>query len=266
VALQRWGLTTIYIGPIGDDPGGVAQCESLRSEGVNIDACHLCPGVPSQCSFISVDAGAGERTIQWYRDDRLALRADQLDEARVAGARAVLLDGEDVDIAVATARCARDAGALVVLDVDEPDAGTRRLLPLADIAIVPAGFAERFARAADLADALGAICDGGPKVAVATLGDRGAVARCDGRVFRQDAFAVRPVDTTSAGDVFHAAFLYATLAGSDMDETLRFAAAAAALACTVLGGRASIPSLDAVRALMSSGEPRGASADAGKGD
>lgn len=253
VALQRWGLSTAYIGPIGDDRGGVAQCESLRAEGVNIDGCRLVPGVPSQFSCITVAAATGERTIQWYREDRLSLSADQVDLSSIPGARAVLLDGADLEAAVAAAGCARAVGATVMLDVDEPEAGTRRLLAQSDIAIVPAAFAARFAPTDDLAGALRAICECGPSVSVATMGEGGAVAWRDGRVYRQAAFPVRAVDTTSAGDVFHAGFLYATLAGDDMNETLRFAAAAAALACTVLGGRASVPSLDAVLALTSYG-------------
>jgi sugar/nucleoside kinase (ribokinase family) len=63
------------------------------------------------------------------------------------------------------------------------------------------------------------------------------------------ALRVNVVDTTSAGDLFHAGCLYGLLQGWSAERSLRFAAAAAALACGVLGGRTSVPRLDAVRVL-----------------
>ena len=46
------------------------------------------------------------------------------------------------------------------------------------------------------------------------------------------AFAVHSVATLAAGDVFHGAFALALVEGQDEAESLRFAAAAAALKCT----------------------------------
>ena len=250
VALRRWGLSAAYIGPLGDDEGGRAQLESLRNEGVDTDGCRLCPGVPSQCSFIAIDERSGERTIHWYRDDRLRISAEQVDASRIAGARAVLLDGEDLALALAVAHIARGAGAIVMLDLDSAGPQTRRLLELTDIAVVPDGFLQSFAPASERTAALRAILDCGPTIAAVTLGADGVIAYRDDRLYRQAAFSVRAVDTTSAGDVFHAAFLYARLNDDDMDETLRFAAAAASLACATMGGRGSIPDLAAIRARM----------------
>lgn len=252
VALQRWGLGTAYAGPIGDDDAGRRQLASLRAEGVRVDGCVHRAGVGSHLSFITVDARSGERTILWYRDDRLALRPGELDAGAAGRARALLLDGDDVEVAIELATAARRAGALVMLDVDRVEARTRQLLAVADLAVVPAEFARQFAGTADPSAALRAIGECGPSLAAVTLGAGGAVARHSGSEIRQEAFAVEAVDTTSAGDVFHAAFLYDFLDGREVRRALRFAAAAAALAATRLGGRASIPALDEVRGLLGS--------------
>ena len=61
--------------------------------------------------------------------------------------------------------------------------------------------------------------------------------------------AVAAVDTTGAGDLFHAGFISAMLAGLELDAALRLANAAAALQCTRLGGRHAIPTIAAARAL-----------------
>ncbi len=247
VALQRWGLLTAYIGAIGDDDGGLRQLASLHDEGVAVDGCVTRVGVPSQRSFITVDASNGERTIQWYRDGRLRLRAADIDLVVPARARALLVDGSDSEVSIEVARAARRGGAQVVLDADEPGADAHELLAVTDIAIVPAEFALDFAGTSDLAAALRRMCESGPTTAVATLGEDGAIALANGIEHRQAAFPVDAVDSTSAGDVFHAGFLYCSLRGDDTGGALRFAAAAAALTVARLGGRASIPTLDAVR-------------------
>jgi sulfofructose kinase len=56
------------------------------------------------------------------------------------------------------------------------------------------------------------------------------------------------VDTTGAGDIFHAGFLYALLGRLPFREILAFANTAAGLSCRGLGGRAAIPTIGEIRA------------------
>ena len=251
-ALQGWGARTRFIGPIGDDPGGRRQLDSLREVGVSVSGCPECPGVPSQRSFIAIDRDSGERTIHWYRDERLRLTLDRVDPSEAAAARYLLLDGEDLEVAIELATVAGKAGNTVVLDVDEPRSGIDRLLRVSDVAIVPAGFVESFTAKRDPVEGLRTLCDRGPRVAIATLGRSGAVGWSDGRAFRQPAFPVETVDTTSAGDLFHAGFIFRAMDGAGLEDCLRFAAAAAARSAAAMGGRRSIPPLSAVRALLES--------------
>ena len=55
------------------------------------------------------------------------------------------------------------------------------------------------------------------------------------------AFDVKPVDTTGAGDIFHAAFAYALLRGEQLPQILEFSCAAAGLACMGPGRAAASP-------------------------
>ncbi|MFN8640397.1 MAG: PfkB family carbohydrate kinase [Candidatus Binatia bacterium] len=98
----------------------------------------------------------------------------------------------------------------------------------------------------------------GPRLTVATLGPGGALACSGGRVRHVPAVRVPVVDTTSAGDCFHAGALYGLLRGWDDARALRFAAAAAALACTRLGGRTSVPALAEVETLSARSAAGGA--------
>jgi sulfofructose kinase len=249
VALQRWGLRTAYVGPFGDDPGGHAQRLALAAEGIDLSACRERCGIASQTSIVLVDAVTGARTVLWTRPEALALRADELDGAVLAAGRALLLDADGIDTAIVAATSARRAGALVVLDVDEPRPRTDALLALTDVVIASERFARQHAGRDDLRTALRAVAARGPAVAVATLGAGGALACLDGKTIFVPAFRLPVVDTTSAGDLFHAGCLYGLLQGWATEDALRFASAAAALACGTLGGRTSVPALGAVLAL-----------------
>jgi sulfofructose kinase len=250
VALQRWGLRTAYVGPFGDDGGGAAQRAALAGEGIDLNACHTRAGVGSQTSFILVDDVSGERSVLWTRPDGLALRAGELDRETLSAGRALLLDGDDIATAILAAAWARDAGALVMLDVDEPGARTDELLALTDVAIVSERFPQRHTGAVDLRTALRRMAARGPALAAVTLGAGGVLACAGARLLYLPAVRVSVVDTTSAGDLFHAGCLYGLLQRWSMEESLRFAAAAAALACRVLGGRTSVPALADVHELF----------------
>lgn len=250
VALQRWGLRTAYVGPFGDDEGGRGQRAALAAEGIDLNACRTRSGVGSHTSVILVDAVSGERSVLWARPDGLALRADELDRATLAAGRALLLDADDSATAIVAASWARAAGALVMVDVDEPGPRTDELLALTDVAIVSDGFPQRYTATADLRTALQRMAARGPWLVAATLGAGGALACADGRTFHVSALRVPVVDTTSAGDLFHAGCLYGLLQEWPVERSLRFASAAAALACTVRGGRTSVPALADVLDLL----------------
>jgi len=63
---------------------------------------------------------------------------------------------------------------------------------------------------------------------------------------------IEALDTTGAGDIFHAGFLYALLEGLPFREILAFANAAAGLSCRGMGGRSAIPTIGEVRAASAS--------------
>jgi sulfofructose kinase len=246
VALQRWGLSTAYVGPFGDDEGGELQRASLVAEGVDIGGCSVRAGIPSQLSTILVDRVTGARTVLWDRPQSLGLPLEQLDRALLTSGRALLMDADDIETAVAVAGWAKQAATLVVLDVDEPGARSAELLAASDVVIVCDRFVRKLTGDSVLRRALSRIAKMGPSLVVATLGAGGALACERGEFHWVDAMPVAAVDSTSAGDLFHAGCLYGLLQGWLVTRSLRIAAVAAALECTTLGGRAAIPTLQSV--------------------
>ncbi|MBI1847323.1 MAG: bifunctional hydroxymethylpyrimidine kinase/phosphomethylpyrimidine kinase, partial [Candidatus Rokubacteria bacterium] len=81
----------------------------------------------------------------------------------------------------------------------------------------------------------------GVATVIVTRGGDGVVAcGADGRL-ACDAYRVEVVDTTAAGDAFNGALAVALAERSPLADALRFAGAAAALACTRRGAQPSLP-------------------------
>jgi sulfofructose kinase len=253
VACQRWGLHSRYVGKIGDDSAGRLQREELAREGVEAHLIEVAD-CASQAAFIIVDQLTGERTILWQRDDRLDLRVDELPENWIRGARLLHVDGHPCAPAVAAARWARDAGAIVTADLDNIYPEVEVLLECVDFMIGSRDFPERLLGIADLLESLPVISQRfGCRVSGATLGRDGVLA-WDGAQFHYcPAFKVDSVDTTGAGDVFHAGIAYALLRGNPLHETLEFSCAAAALNCQALGARGGIRPVNEIEQLLRTG-------------
>jgi len=91
----------------------------------------------------------------------------------------------------------------------------------------------------------------GPGCVVLKLGGRGAVlVDRSGLMRRAKPFNVDVIDTTAAGDAFTGALAVARAQAMSPADSLRFANASGALACTTLGAQASLPTRAAVERLL----------------
>jgi sulfofructose kinase len=61
------------------------------------------------------------------------------------------------------------------------------------------------------------------------------------------------MDTTGAGDIFHAGFIYGLLQGWELKDQLDFACAAAAMNCMASGARGGIGRVDSIQAMRTAG-------------
>ncbi len=102
------------------------------------------------------------------------------------------------------------------------------------------GFSGRYLRSG-AGVRLAQLCAAGPAVAVATLGERGAIALQGARTVEARAPRVEAVDTTGAGDAFRAGWIVAVLAGEPLEGCLRIANAVAAMSCTGPGAQGRLP-------------------------
>lgn len=244
VALRRLGLRTAYAGRFGSDPEGHFGYASIKSEDVNIEFAEVVEGARNQVAFIIVDARNGERTIIWDRDDRLSYKEDEAPIAFAARGRVLHLDAHDPPACARLAKPARAAGTIVTADIDNLYEGVTGLLPLIDVLIGSREFPERLTGIADERASLVELkARYGCAVVGMTKGAHGATVLCEGQFIESPAFAVPGgcVDTTGAGDAFHGGFLYGLLSGEDVETSLRWANAVAALKCRKPGARTALP-------------------------
>lgn len=249
VACQTWGLRTRYVGKFGDDYAAQIHRAAFERAGVET---HLftAPGCPSYQSFILIDA-TGERTVLRRHDDRLALQPSELQRDWISSARALLVDGHDTSAARQAAQWARTAKIPVVADLDKLYPAIETLLLEIDFLITSNNIPGLISGDSDLPRSLQFVQKKfGNKLTAATLGHDGVLAFDGSQFFYSPAFSVNVADTTGAGDIFHAAFLYALLQDWSTPRQLEFACAAAALNCTAVGARGGIRPVAEIEKLI----------------
>jgi sugar/nucleoside kinase (ribokinase family) len=225
IGASRLGLAVALAVPLGEDLEGQFIRGELEREGIE-----LAIGAGVRTPTTVVMPWGGERAMVTYEpgvatsaavvaafEPRAVVAAlDQLDLVP-EGARGYATCGDD-DARAFAGHPPRDLGrsralflnrreALLITGLDTPEAAAERLG--ADVEIV-----------------------------VVTLGPDGAMAFVDGALVRAPGFAMQAVDTTGAGDLLCAAFVWADLAGADIETALRWAVLYGSLSVTVPTGAA----------------------------
>jgi sulfofructose kinase len=253
IAAARLGASVRLLGRVGDDAAADFLRQRLSAEGVEARGLERVAGTSTSLASVIVDA-QGARQIYVYRGDALQ-RAHALDLRQLEGADVVLADMRWPDGAAAALQWARAHGVPSLLDADvAPLPVTERLLPLARwVAFSEPGLA-LWAQGRERDAALAVACEQGPELALVTLGADGArwcVAGDRAAVHAVPALRVQAIDTTAAGDVFHAALALALVAQAQtIDGAVRWACAAASYKCELGFGSEGAPTREQLDAWL----------------
>ncbi len=98
----------------------------------------------------------------------------------------------------------------------------------------------------DIIDASRELLNLGIKSVLVKLGDKGSIYVDEKDIIRLDAFKVKVVDTTAAGDSYMAGFCKAIMHGKNIEEAMIYASKCGAIAVTRLGASDSLPTEEEV--------------------
>lgn len=251
--MALWGASCGIAAPVGTDDYGRQIVDEFRAVGVDLACLDHSDANVTPVSVIVVNQRNGSRTII---NRKPPLREPMRLHPTSAGVvpRVLLFDGHELPASLEAIE--RFPEAKTILDAGSLREGTRELAKRVDYLVSSERFACQLSGVSDLeslenqAKAMKALFAHNGRPVIVTRGERGMLRGDGERVERLPAFAVRAVDTTAAGDIFHGAFAYGILQGMSVDGTLRLAAGTAALSVTVRGGRTSIPTLAQVQDML----------------
>jgi ribokinase len=247
-AAARLGAATWLVGFTGQDDLGSEAREALVDAGVDLEHLHGTDEAATGVAHVLVD-DAGENAIAVAPGANAVLRPRHVEDAVRALARrgAVVLANLEAPLAAveAAAATARAAGARFVLDPAPARDLPQELIAACDVLTPNEGEAAALGHGPP--DELLAL---GAGAVVVTEGPRGCTLyRAGEPPHEQPAFAVDVVDTTGAGDAFAGALAWALAGGDPLEEAVRLASAAGALATRGLGARGSQPGARELRRL-----------------
>ena len=243
VSASRLGADVAFVGRVGDDVFGRLSLDNFAAQGMDTAGVKVVEGVSTGVAPIWVEASGSNRIIIVPgANERLSAREAREELARIGPADCVACQLEVPDAAVAEAlRTGREWGALTILNPAPARLSAKELLGHADWVVpnehefellwgTPPSDAEILAAAASWGCGL-----------VVTLGEHGAAAAVAGEVVRRRPPAVRPVDTTGAGDAFVGGFSVALAAGLPIAAAIEQGNACGALSTETRGTQTSFP-------------------------
>lgn len=244
-AVAHWGLATRYLGAFGNDANAVLIRAELERRGIDLSHA-VTREAPNQFAVIIIDASTGERIVLWDRDERLLLADNEITPTMIAGADLVHVDDVDVAASTRAASFARALGIPVTTDIDRAVDGIETLIQTATHPIFSEHVVTTITGESDPERALRKMRTTHRGILTVTLGAHGAMALEGDTIVHEPGFVVMPVDTTGAGDIFRAGFIFGLRQGWQTAEILRFANAAAAESCTKEGAIGGVPDLATV--------------------
>ena len=248
VAAGRSGAQIAFIACTGDDDTGERVRKQLASDNIDIAPVSVVAGESTGVALIFVNA-EGENVIGIHAGANAALTTERVEAQReiIASAEALLMQLESpVESVLAAAKIAHENHTTVVLNPAPARVLSDELLALVDIITPNETEAEKLTgihveNDDDAARAALALHDKGIGTVIITLGSRGVWASVNGEGRRVPGFKVKAIDTIAAGDTFNGALVTSLLEGKRMDDAIRFAHAAAAIAVTRKGAQPSVP-------------------------
>jgi adenosine kinase len=250
VGLAGFGGRATFVGKVKDDELGQIFAHDIRASGVSFDTSPAFEG-PSTARCYIVVTPDGERTMNTYLGAAQDLHPNDIDPATIGAAAITYLEGYLWDpkpakeAFIKAAKAAHAAGRMVSLTLSDAFCVDRyrdefqKLVRDGTVDLLFANEAElkSLYHTTDFDTALAKLRKDA-KVAAVTRSAQGCVIVSNEVTERVPAFPVaKVVDTTGAGDLFAAGFLFGMARGADYRTSGRLGALAAAEVISHIGAR-----------------------------
>ena len=250
VGIANLGARAAYVGKVRDDQIGRLYVHDIRAAGVAFETTPAPDGPATGCSYILVTPD-GERTMNTYLGAAQELTPADIDEAQVAASSVVYLEGylwdskSAKEAFVKASTIAHRAGRQVALTLSDAFCVGRYrdeflgLMRNGTVDVVFANEAElqSLYQVADFEAALKQL-GSDVKLGVVTRSEKGCVVASKDGVTAVPAFPIQKlVDTTGAGDLFAAGFLFGLVRDAGFENAGRLGALAAAEVIQHIGAR-----------------------------
>ena len=242
ITVAKMGLSVAFAGYLGKDVWGDLHLQELQQAGVQTNWIVRAEN-PTPISTVLVKPN-GHRSLVNYRVANSALETERINFSNIKP-KVILFDGHEPHLSVDLLKRAQAEDIKTILDAGSVNPGTSLLYDKVDFLICSEKFAEEMTNMDNMENALEELSQFNKNVVI-TLGNKGLIWKTDKGEGKLKAFSVMAVDTTGAGDIFHGVFAGCLALGKDWNDTLNHSNAAAALCCTQVGGRTSIPTLEKV--------------------
>src|SRR6202165_4986487 len=231
VGIASFGGRTAYVGKVKDDQIGRLYSHDIRAAGVAFETRAALDGPATGCSYILVTPD-GERTMNTYLGAAQELTPDDIEEAQIAASSIIYLEGylwdpkSAKDAFVKASTIAHQAGRQVALTLSDSFCVDRYrgeflyLMRNGAVDVIFANEAELHSlyQTSDFDTALTQLRSDA-KLGVVTRSEKGCVVASTDGVIAVPAFPIdRMVDTTGAGDLFAAGFLFGLVRGAGHEK------------------------------------------------
>jgi sugar/nucleoside kinase (ribokinase family) len=264
--IARLGVSSGFIGVVGDDDFGACLRGRLTADGVDVAHLATDPDRLTGIAFVTYSADGGRHFLFHMRDAAAGqLGLQHLDRDYVAQAEWLHICGSSLAASDDTRRACyqavewvKEAGGRVSLDpnlrpellsVERIRQICEPVLDAADVVLPSGEEAAMLAGIGDPEEAAMALTKGDRIVAL-KRGARGCIVLTRFQRLAVPAFPVEAVDPTGAGDCYGAAFLVGLLEGWPLTQVARFANAVGALATTKLGPMEGAPMREQAEAFI----------------
>jgi sugar/nucleoside kinase (ribokinase family) len=248
--LASLGASVAYVGKVKDDQIGKLYTHDIRSAGVTYETKPAAAGPATGCSYILVTPD-GERTMNTYLGAAQDLTPEDIDPAAIAASQYVYLEGylwdptSAKEAFIKASKIAHDAGRKVALTLSDAFCVGRYRSEFLDLMrngtvdIIFANEAElgSLYETEDFDAALGELRKD-TRLGIVTRSEKGCVVASSDDIVAVPAHKIEKlVDTTGAGDLFAAGFLFGLVRNAGYENAGKLGALAAAEVIQHIGAR-----------------------------